>query len=184
MKQQDLNQHIQKVKDFFSKELVGIRVGRATTSLVEDILVEAYTGSAPLPLVELATISVPEPQSVLVSPWDKSILKKIEEAIRGSEKNFNPVNDGENIRVPVPLLTEETRKEIAKDISKLLEESKISIRNLRQDVMKSIEEMEREGVMSEDDMHREKKLVEDSISRANKELEEMAKKKEGEVLNF
>ncbi len=184
MKQQDLNQHIEKVKEFLANALTNIRTGRASTALVENIKVEAYEGSDPLPLIELASISVPEPQSVLITPWDKSILKKIEDAILNSEKNLNPVNDGENIRIPVPALTEEIRKTMARNIFKLLEDTKISIRNLRQDAMKAIEEQEREGVISEDDMYREKKLVEDAVSNANKELEEMTKKKEEEVLTF
>jgi len=184
MKQKDLQQHLEKVKDYFSKELLGLRTGRASTSLVEDIKVSAYEGSDPLPLIELASISVPEPQTILISPWDKSVLKKIEDAISASEKNLNPVNDGTSIRVPVPALTAETRKEIVKDISKHLEEAKISVRTLRQDAMKAIEEMEREGVISEDEMHKEKKLVEESVSNTNKELEGIAKKKEEEVLTF
>lgn len=183
MKHADFLSHLTNVKDFLSTELSKIRTGRAASSLVEDIKVEAYTGSPALPIKEVASVSVPDSQFVLISPWDKSIVKKIESAIISSGKGLNPINDGENIRVPVPAITEDRRKELAKEISALVEQSKIKIRTLRQDVIKAVEEQQDNGVISEDDMYRMKKGIESDVSKANMELEALGKDKEDEVMN-
>lgn len=183
MKHEDFLSHITNVKGFLTTELSKIRTGRAAPSLVEDIKVEAYAGSSALPIKELASVSVPDSQSILISPWDKSIVKKIEAAIVASEKGLNPINDGENIRVPIPTITEERRKELAKEISALVEQAKIKIRTLRQDVIKSVEEQQDNGVISEDDMYRMKKEIESDVSKANSDLEMMGREKEDEVMN-
>jgi len=184
MKQDKLEEHLTSVKEYLTSELSKIRTGRATASIVEDIKVEAYEGSDPLPIKELATVSTPDAQTITISPWDKSILKKIEEAIIKENNGLNPVNDGEVIRVPIPPLTEERRKEIAKEVSKLVENAKIRVRTIRQDAMKAIEEMQDSGVISEEDMYREKKAIEEKISNTNKELEEMGKKKKDEIMQI
>lgn len=184
MKIHDLNNHINDIKTHYKSELLKIRTGRANVSLVEDILVEAYDGSPPLKLNELASLSTPDAQLISVSPWDKSILRKIEEAIVKSGRGLNPSNDGSNIRVPVPALTEERRKELVKEVYAKLEESKIRVRNIRQDAIKSSEEQEDQGVISEDEMYRIKKEIEDIIQKANKELTEMAEIKEKELMTF
>ncbi len=184
MKQEDILQHIADVKSHLSLELSKIRSGRANPGLVETILVEAYAGSPPLPINELATITVPEPQSILITPWDKSVLGKIEQAIIKSQKGFNPINEGSDIRVPIPALTEERRKEIAKDVSVMVENAKISVRNVRQDAMKSVEEQEENGIISEDEMHRLKKQFEETFSKSYLELEDIGRKKEEEVMTI
>ncbi len=184
MKQDKLDEHLTSVKEYLTNELVKIRTGRATATIVEDILVDAYEGSDPLPIKELGTISTPDAQTILISPWDKSVLKKIEEAILKEDNGLNPVNDGEFIRVPIPPLTEERRTEIAKEVSKYVENAKIRVRTIRQDAMKSIEEMQDSGVISEEDMYREKKAIEEKISSVNKELEEMGKKKKEEIMQI
>lgn len=183
MKHEDLVSHITNVKSFLSSELNKIRTGRATASLVEDIKVNAYEGSASLPLNELASVSVPDSQTILISPWDKSVIKKIEFAIISSEKGLNPINDGVNLRVPIPAITEDRRKDLTKEISALVEGSKIKIRTLRQDVIKAIEEQQDNGVISEDDMYRMKKDIEADVSKANMDLERMGQEKEDEVMN-
>jgi ribosome recycling factor len=182
MKQEDLTKHLQDIKSHLSDELSHIRTGRAAVALIEDIRVEAYVGSPAMPINELATITVPEPQSLLISPWDKTILKKIETAIVASGKGLNPVNEGAGLRINVPMLTEDRRKELAKEISNHVEQAKIKVRNIRQDAMKSLEEQEENGVISEDDMFRSKKQVEESIAKANDDLEEMGKAKTAEVM--
>lgn len=184
MKTQDLINHIADIKNHLKSELLKIRTGRATVSLVEDIMVDAYDGSPPLKLNELASLSTPDPQLVLINPWDKSILKRIEEMLIKSGRGLNPSNDGENIRVPVPALTEERRNELVKEVYARLEECKIRVRNIRQDVIKSIEEQEDQGVMSEDEMFRQKKETEDIIQKANKELLGMTETKEAELLHI
>ncbi len=183
MKHEDLVSHITNVKSFLSSELNKIRTGRAVASLVEDIKVDAYEGSAALPLNEVASVSVPDSQTILISPWDKSVIKKIESAIIASEKGLNPINDGVNLRVPIPAITEDRRKSLVKEISALIEAAKIKIRTLRQDVIKSIEEQQDNGVISEDDMYRMKKDVEADVSKANLDLERMGQEKEDEVMN-
>src|SRR3989338_3786182 len=183
MKHEDFISHITGVRSFLSSELNKIRTGRATASLVEDIKVDAYEGSASLPLNELASVSVPDSQTILISPWDKSVIKKIEAAIKSCEKGLNPINDGVNLRVPVPAITEDRRKGLAKEISALVEGAKIKIRTLRQDVIKSIEEQQDNVVISEDDMYRMKKDIEADVSKANMELERMGQEKEDEVMN-
>lgn len=182
MKHEDLNQHLQDVKSHLAQELTNIRTGRAAVALVEDIKVEAYAGSQPMPLKELANIAVPEPQSITITPWDKGVLKAIETAIVNSGKGLNPANEGSLLRITVPLLTEERRKELSKEVANHVEQAKIKVRNIRQDAMKSIEEQEENGVISQDDMFRLKKQAEDTISKINDELESMGKTKSDEVM--
>lgn len=184
MKTEDFHKHLEKIKEFLNSQLIRIRVGRATTSLVEEVKIDAYEGADPLPLNEVATISVPEPHSILIAPWDKSILGKIEEAIRESEKGFSPVNDGESIRITIPPLTKESREVFVKEISKHIEGAKIKVRTLRQDVMKAIEEQQHTGVISKDEAFRQKKLIEEDVSKANKELEEIGEKKKEEIMEI
>lgn len=184
MKPEIFQEHIKGIKEYLTGELAKLRVGRASTSLVDDILVEAYEGSEPMPIKELAGVTTPDPQSVVIVPWDKSVLKKVEDAIRSSGKGLNPINEGDQIRVPVPPLTEERRLAMAKEISKIVEQAKIRVRTLRQDVIKSIEEQETNGVISEDEMAREKKEVESDIKSVNQELESMGKEKEAEVMKI
>ena len=182
MKSEDFQNHLSNIKKFLCDELGKLRVGRAVPSLIEDIKVEAYAGSEAMPIKELGSVSVPDAQSITISPWDKSILRKIEDAIRNSGRGLNPINEGELIRVPIPPLTEERRREMAKEVSKIVEQAKIRVRTLRQDVIKSIEEQETNGVISEDDMERQKKAVEADIKKINEELEEMGQAKSAEIL--
>lgn len=184
MKSDDFQNHLSNIKKFLSDELTKLRVGRAVPSLVEDIRVEAYAGSEAMPIKELGSVSVPDAQSITVAPWDKSILKKIEDAIRNSGRGLNPINEGEQIRIPVPPLTEERRRDMTKEVSKTVEQAKIRVRTLRQDVIKSIEEQEDNGVISEDEMEREKKSVEAEIKKINEELEDMGQVKSAEIMDI
>ena len=182
MKKEDLKNHLVRAKEELINELVSIRTGRATQSILDGIMVEAYTGTPPMPINELATVTIPDAQSILISPWDKSILKRIEEGIRKSSKGLNPVNEGEAIRIPVPTLTEETRKEKVKEVYRKVEEAKIVVRNLRQNAMSAVEEMEENKVISEDDMYRQKEEVEKMIKESNLQFEQLAKQKEIELM--
>lgn len=184
MKTADFHEHLAGVRKYLADELSKLRVGRASAGLVEDIMVEAYAGSAPLPIKELGSVQIPDAQSILITPWDKSVLASIEKAIRDSGKGLNPVNEGDNLRIPVPPLTEERRKGMAKEISQLVEQAKIRVRTLRKDVIKSVEEQEDNGVISEDDMNRQKKEIEAKIADINKELEEMGDQKAAEVMTI
>lgn len=184
MKKEDLKNHLAKVKEELVNELATIRTGRATQAIIDGILVEAYAGTAPLPINELGTVSIPDAQSILISPWDRSILGKMEDAIRKSNRGLNPVNEGDAIRIPVPMLTEETRKEKAKEVSRKIEESKIKVRNLRQNAMSAVEEMEENKVISEDDMYRQKEEIEKMIKEANAGFETLGELKEKELMQI
>ncbi len=184
MKLQDLQDHLQKVKTHLSDELAKVRTGRASANVLDAVKVAAYDGSDPMYLKELASITVPDSQSVLVAPWDKSLLAKIEEAVRKANLGLNPINEGEHIRIPVPPLTEERRKELAKHVSALVEQSKISIRTIRQNAIKAIEETEENGVISEDEMTRQKKQIEEKIAAANKDLELLGEVKQKELMTL
>ena len=182
MKREDVAKHLDSVNKFLLDELLQVRTGRATSTLVDTIEISAYEGSDPLPLNELATVSAMDAQTLVISPWDKSILDKVEVAIRASGRGLNPVNDGESIRVNIPALTEDRRKEMVKEISLKVENAKIRIRTIRQNAIKAIDEQEENGVISEDEMHRQKKLLEEDITRANQKLVDLGKKKEEEVM--
>lgn len=184
MKPEDFQNHLTNIKKFLSDELSKLRVGRAVPSLIEDIKVEAYAGSEAMPIKELGSVSVPDSQSITVAPWDKSVLKKIEDAIRNSGRGLNPINEGEQIRVPVPPLTEDRRREMSKEVSKIVEQAKIRVRTLRQDVIKSVEEQEDNGVISEDDLARQKKEIEADIKKTNDELDEMGATKSTEIMKI
>lgn len=182
MKSEDLHNHLNGIKNFLSDELGKLRVGRAAPALVEEIKVQAYAGSESMAIKELGSVSVPDSQSITIAPWDKSVLKKIEDAIRNSGKGLNPINEGDQIRVPVPPLTEERRREMAKEVSKIVEQAKIRVRTIRQDAIKSVEEQEDNGVISEDDMNREKKDIEAQIKAINDELDKMGEEKSAEIM--
>ncbi len=184
MKSEDFQNHLSIIRKFLNDELGKLRVGRAAPSLVEDIKVDAYAGSEPMPVKELGSVSVPDSQSITIVPWDKSILRKIEDAIRSSGRGLNPINEGDQIRVPVPPLTEERRRDMSKEVSKIVEQSKIRVRTLRQDVIRSIEEQEKNGIISEDDMARQKKEVETHVKDMNGELESMGAKKSAEIMKI
>lgn len=166
------------------EEISGIRTGRATSSLVENIKVEAYEGSPPLAVRELATISVSEPTNITISPWDLSLIPKIERAVRSSPGGLNPVVFDDLIRVPVPPLSGQRRQELTKVVRKRCEETKVEIRQIRQDEMKSIDEMEQNGIISEDEKFRLRDEVENIVKQKTAEIEKIAGEKEAELLKI
>ena len=150
-------------------DLAAIRTGRATPALVEKLSVEYY--GQPAPLMQLASISVPEPRSLLIKPFDASSLKDIERAIQASELGLNPNNDGKAIRLNLPALTEDRRKELVKVVNNRLEEARVSVRNTRRDSIKDMREFEQEKMISENDLKRgeedAQKLTDDFIENIN-----------------
>lgn len=182
MKSGELTTHFQKVVDHFKEELAQVRTGRATASLVENVKIEAYAGTV-LTLKEVASINVPDATSILITPWDKSTLPAIDKALRTIPgASFNPVLERDAVLLPIPPLSEERRHEFVKLVKSKLEESRVAIRNIRQDEMKSLDEMEKNGVISEEERHRTRELVEMEVKKFNELLEEVAKKKEEELL--
>lgn len=184
MKIEDLKDHLNKTKVHLKEELAKVRTGKANAAILDDVKVNAYEGSDPLTVKEVGTVTVPDSQSILITPWDKSLLKKIEEAVRNSKLGLNPINEGEHIRIPVPALTEERRLEMTKHVSQIVEQAKISVRTLRQNAIKAAEEMEDNGIISEDDLTRSKKEIEDVISKTNKDLDVMGEEKKQELLKI
>lgn len=164
------------------KEMAGIRTGRANASLLDSIQVEYY--GATMPLSQIASISVPEASTLMISPFDKSAIKAIETAILKSELGLNPANDGNVVRLPIPALTQERRKELTKLVNKLGEEIKTAIRNVRRDANEDVKKLEKDkqNPLSEDagkkSLDQIQKLTDDSI----KEVEEIIKHKDAEIM--
>jgi len=145
-------ERMDKAVESVRRELAKIRTGKATVSLLDGIRLEAY-GST-VPLRQVANISVPEARLLLVQPWDRSILGDVEKAILRADLGLNPSNDGNIIRVPIPALTEERRKEMVRYVHKLAEEGRVAVRNIRRDANESLKKMKTAGDISEDDFHR------------------------------
>lgn len=161
-------------------EAAGIRTGRANPSLVEDIPVE-YMGSRSR-IKELATINAPEPRLIVIQPWDSGAVPLIEKAIRESSLGLNPANDGHAIRLTIPALTEERRKEFIRVLHQKIEEIRIRIRQTREDVLKKVQNEVKEGKGREDDVRLAKDELQKIIDDLHKKIDEMVKKKEAELM--
>ncbi len=182
MKLPELREKIEDRINHLKAALMTIRTGRATGSLVEDVKVLAYEGAAPLSVKELASISLPEPTVISIKPWDLSILPKIEEAIRQAPGGLSPVVFDDTIRVPLPPLSEERRQDLVKVVKTKMEETKVAVRQIRQDEMRSLDEMERNGVISQDERFRQRETVEKIVKEKTHAVEELGRVKEQELL--
>jgi ribosome recycling factor len=161
-------------------DLAGIRTGRANPGLVEKLAVEYY--GTPTPLMQLASISVPEPRSLMIKPFDPSTIKVIERAIQASELGLNPNNDGKVIHLNLPPLTEERRRDLVKHVHHRLEESRVAIRNIRRDTHNDMRDFEKEKLVSEDELKRGEEDLQKLTDRYIEEVAEMGKKKETEIM--
>jgi len=173
---------IEKSLEHFKEELNQVRTGRASTALVENLLVDYY--SAKSPLKQIASITVPEPRTITIAPWDKDSLVNIEKAIRESQLNLNPNNDGQVIRINIPALTEDRRKELIKLLNQKAENARIAIRKHREDVWEEIQKMEKEGKIGEDDKFIGKDKLQEVVDEYNAKIEEIRTKKEQEVMTI
>ncbi|MEW6094361.1 MAG: ribosome recycling factor [Chloroflexota bacterium] len=162
------------------EDLGGIRTGRATPALVERLSVEYY--GAPTPLMQLASISVPEPRSLLIKPFDASSLKDIERAIQVSELGLTPNNDGKQIRLNLPTLTEERRLELVKVVHHRMEECRISVRNVRRDSHNDMRDFEKEKLISKDDLERGEEELQKVTDHWIEEINKHGQKKEQEIM--
>ena len=142
---------MQKTLDVLSKELAAVRAGRANPAVLDKITVEYY--GAPTPLNQVAAISTPDPRTLAIQPWDGSVLKAIEKAIQVSDLGINPQNDGKQIRLNFPPLTEERRKELIKGVSKTGEEAKVALRNIRRDALDKFKAAQKKSEITEDELH-------------------------------
>ena len=173
---------MEKAVDDFRKELAGVRTGRANVSLLDQIRVD-YHGT-PMPLNQLGTLSVPEATSILISPWDPGAVPLIDKAIRTSDLGLNPTNDGKSVRVPIPALTEDRRKDLVKHIHKVLENHRTAIRNGRRDIKEAVEKLEKEKKISEDDKKRLLDELEKLTQSETKKIEDLSAVKEKELLEI
>lgn len=159
-----------------------VRAGRATPAVLDRIMVDYY--GAPTPINQMAAVSVPEPRLLQIQPWDASTLKDIEKAINMSDIGINPNNDGRVIRLVFPPLTEERRRELAKDVRKMAEDSKVAIRSVRRDAIEKLKAMRKANEITEDDQAAGEKEVQDLTDKFCKEIDQRSEKKEKEIMEI
>jgi ribosome recycling factor len=176
----DLEKKMKTSTEHFRKELGMLRTGRANMAIFEEIKISYY--GVPTPVNQVATLKVPEPTLIVVQPYDPGLLETLDKAIRGSEFGFNPLNDGKVLRVPIPPLDEERRREIAKRIGRMLEDEKTALRNMRRETKEFIEELEKEKEITEDDKFQGIEQLQKLVDETTAKVEELAKSKEKEIL--
>ncbi len=176
----EAGERMDKVISAFQRELATLRAGRATPALLDRIEVNYY--GTPTPLIQLAGITAPEPRLLVVQPWDKSSMGDIEKAILKSDLGLTPVNDGNIIRLSIPQLTEERRRELVKHVRKKAEESRVSIRNIRRDANESLKQLEKSSEISEDEWRRAQDEIQELTDEKIAPIDELLQAKEKEVM--
>lgn len=176
----DLRRRMESAVEVVKKEFGGLRTGRAATSLLEPITVEAY--GAAMPITQVGTIGVPEPRLLTVQVWDRSVVKAVEKAIRDSGLGLNPQTEGQLVRVPIPLLTEERRAELVKVAHKYAEQARVSVRNVRRDGMDRLKRMEKEGGISQDQHHQYAAEIQTLTDEMVHKVDETLQHKEIEIM--
>jgi ribosome recycling factor len=179
---EDMKKKMNKSVDVFKTELNKVRTGRASSSLVEHIKADYY--GTQTPISQLATISVPEPRTIVIQPWDISAIANIEKSIRQSDLGVNPANDGKVIRIAVPHLTEERRKELVKHTNKMAEEYRVAIRQIRKDTNALVKEAEKEKKLPEDEIKKNLNKIQEFTDDFIKKVNETLEKKEKEIMEF
>jgi ribosome recycling factor len=177
-----LKNRMDKAVDDFRKALMGTRTGRASVHMLDSVTVDAY--GAQMPLNQVATVHTPEPQLITVQPFDPSQLGAIEKSIRGAELGLNPMNDGKIIRVPIPPLTEERRREMVKHLHKVLEDHRTAVRNIRRDGNDAIKKALKDKKITEDEEKRSMDEIQKLTDGEIKKMEDMCKAKEKEVMEI
>jgi len=180
MDKADLQRRMNGAVDALKHDFSGLRTGRASIALLDTIHVEVY--GANMPLNQVATVSVPEPRMLTVQVWDKSNVQPVEKAIRSANLGLNPVTDGQLIRLPIPDLTEERRKELAKLVGQFSEKAKIAVRNVRRDGMETIKQDEKKHDISEDERKRLEQDIQKLTDETIEEIDALADAKEKEIL--
>ena len=171
---------MQKTVDVVISDFASVRAGRANAAVLDKITVDYY--GSPTPINQVAAISSPDPRSLLIKPWDGSILKAIEKAIQTSDLGINPQNDGTSIRLAFPQLTEERRKELTKQVKKYAENGKVAIRNIRRDAMDKLKAKQKKSEITEDDCKEFEKELQDMTDKRCKEPDDLSAKKEKELM--
>jgi len=173
-------ERMEKAVDALKEEFHSLRTGRASAGLLDQVMVEAYGNT--VPINQVGSVSVPEPRSLTVSIWDKGLVVSVEKAIRNSGLGFNPVVEGQNLRIPIPPLTEDRRKELAKMAGKYAEQQKIAVRNVRRDANDDLKKAQKDGVITEDELKRMETEVQGFTDQAIKRIDEALKTKEAEIM--
>ncbi len=178
----EFKQKLEKIIMHLKQEITSLRTGRASPALVEDLEVEYY--GTPTPLKALAAISISDARQLVIQPWDKNALQPIEKAIQSSSLGLSPVTDKDSIRLSIPQLTEERRKDLVKILGRNLEDAKITVRKEREEILKEIDRKEKAKEMSEDAKFREKAEVQKHVDEINKKIEEIGSAKEKEIMTI
>jgi ribosome recycling factor len=179
---EELRDRMQKSIEVLQDDLLSIRTGRASPALVERLQVEYY--GTLTPLNQVASIAVPEPRLLVIRPWDPAALSDIERAILKSDLGLTPMNDGKLIRLNIPRLTEERRRELVKVVSRRVEEGRVAVRNLRRDALQDLKDFEKEKMISEDDFFRGKDEIQELTDEFIKKIDEIGQRKEEELLEI
>jgi ribosome recycling factor len=178
----DTEDGMKKAVDSFKRDLQKIRTGRANTSMLDGIKVDYY--GTPTPVNQVATVQVVDARLITVKPWEKNMIPVIDKAIRASDLGINPVADSELVRLPIPPLTQERRKELAKNVNKQTEEARVAVRSARRDAMEMIKEAEKDKEISEDERKKGEKSVQDLTDKYVAMIEDIAKAKEKEIMEL
>ena len=177
---EQLEEKILKSESMLKEDLATVRAGRANAALVDKVMVDYY--GSPTPLKSLANISVPEPRTLLITPFDPKSIAEIEKGINAANVGINPINDGKVVRLQIPQVTEERRKELTKTVKKMGEETKVAVRNLRRDANDKVKKLEKAGDYTEDDVKDTLKEIQDLTDKSIKEIDEIVESKEKEIM--
>jgi ribosome recycling factor len=164
----------------FQAALAATRTGRASVHMLDQVKVDYY--GTPTPISQMAQLSSPEPQLIVIAPWDPSVIKEIEKAIRTADLGFNPISDGKVLRIPVPPMTEERRREVCKHLNKVLEDHRTAVRNVRRDGNEALKKLAKEKEISEDEEKRALEEIQKITDEEIRRMEELSQKKEAEVM--
>ncbi len=176
----DTEKKMEKTIESIGHQLVRLRTGKASPALLDGIKVDYY--GTPTPLNQIASISTPEPRLLVVHPWDKSAVAEVEKAIHASDLGFNPSSDGTVVRIPIPTLTEERRRELVKFAKKIAEEGKVGVRNVRREVIDEIKQKQKDGEIAEDDSHRLQDRIQELTEKFSSKIDDLLRVKEVEIL--
>jgi ribosome recycling factor len=174
--------YFDKAIDHLRHELAGLRTGRASGALVDSLMVDSY--GAKTPLAHIATITIPDSRTIAIQPWDKSNMQAIEKAIQTSNLGLNPANDGNLIRLSIPPMTEERRKEMVKVVGQLAEQARIAIRNSREEMMKELKRSQESNEITEDELENAKEDLQKVVDSYNEQIKELVAAKEQEVMTI
>ncbi len=178
--QKDLKRRMSGALEKLREEFAGLRTGRASTSLLDPITVDAY--GAKMPMVQVASVSVPEPRMLMVQVWDAGLVQPVEKAIRESSLGLNPITEGQTLRIPLPELTQERRKDLTKVAHQYAEQARIAVRNVRRDGMDTLKKMEHDSEMSEDQMHSQGDEVQKLTDSVIKDIDQALETKDADIM--